>query len=91
LPLEALGARNYAEGTLEGRRDTLKVFLGWSADRDLQRGNASHPAHPRKLSVLFVALKKGQRGAPWLEYLTCSLGCDQRLFLMVNHTEYPPP
>lgn len=35
--LEFLAARNYAEGTLEGRRDALKVFLGWAADRDLHR------------------------------------------------------
>jgi integrase/recombinase XerD len=33
------GARNYAEGTLEGRRDALKVFLAWAAERDLTRAS----------------------------------------------------
>jgi integrase/recombinase XerD len=37
--IESLGARNYAEGTLEGRRDALKVFLAWAAERDLTRAN----------------------------------------------------
>jgi integrase/recombinase XerD len=37
--LESLGARNYAEGTLEGRRDALKVFLAWAAERDLTRAS----------------------------------------------------
>ncbi len=35
--IEYLGARNYAEGTLEGRRDALKVFFAWAADRELTR------------------------------------------------------
>ncbi len=37
--IESLGARNYAPGTLEGRRDALKVFLAWAAERDLQRAS----------------------------------------------------
>jgi integrase/recombinase XerD len=37
--LESLGARNYAPGTLEGRRDALKVFLGWSAERGLSQAS----------------------------------------------------
>ena len=37
--LESLGARNYAEGMLEGRRDVLKVFLAWAAERDLTRAS----------------------------------------------------
>lgn len=37
--LESLGARNYAEGTLEGRRDALKVFFAWAAERDLTRAS----------------------------------------------------
>jgi len=42
--LESLGARNYAEGTLEGRRDALKVFLAWAAERDLTRaGQVTRP------------------------------------------------
>ncbi len=42
--LESLGARNYAEGTLEGRRDALKVFLAWAAERDLTRaGQITRP------------------------------------------------
>ena len=42
--LDSLAARNYAEGTLEGRRDALKVFLGWAADRDLkQAGQITRP------------------------------------------------
>jgi integrase/recombinase XerD len=34
--LDQLRARNYAEGTLEGRCDALKVFLAWAAERDLK-------------------------------------------------------
>ncbi len=41
---ESLAARNYAEGTLEGRRDALKVFLAWAAERDLK--NASQITRP---------------------------------------------
>ena len=42
--LESLGARNYAEGTLENRGDALKVFLGWAAERDLTRaGQITRP------------------------------------------------
>ena len=42
--IESLGARNYAEGTLEGRRDALKVFLAWAAERDLTRaGQVTRP------------------------------------------------
>ena len=37
--LESLGARNYAPGTLAGRADSLKVFLAWAAERDLQRAS----------------------------------------------------
>jgi integrase/recombinase XerD len=37
--LESLAARNYAEGTLEGRRDALKVFLGWAGERDLKHAS----------------------------------------------------
>jgi len=37
--LESLGARNYSEGTLEGRRDALKVFLAWAAERELTRAS----------------------------------------------------
>jgi len=37
--IESLGARNYAEGTLEGRRDALKVFLAWAAERELTRAS----------------------------------------------------
>lgn len=35
--LDQLGARNYSEGTIEGRRDSIKVFLNWCAERDLSR------------------------------------------------------
>ena len=35
--LESLAARNYAAGTLESRRDALKVFLAWAGERDLTR------------------------------------------------------
>ncbi len=37
--IESLGVRNYAEGTLEGRRDALKVFFAWAAERDLTRAS----------------------------------------------------
>ena len=39
LYIESLGARNYAEGTMAGRRDALKVFLTWAAERDLTRAS----------------------------------------------------
>lgn len=37
--LESLAARNYSPETIEGRREAIKVFLGWSAERDLKRGS----------------------------------------------------
>ena len=37
--LESLGARNYSPGTLENRRDSLKIFLAWSAERGLSRAS----------------------------------------------------
>lgn len=37
--LDQLAARNYAPGTIEGRRDAIKVFLNWCADRDLSRAS----------------------------------------------------
>ena len=42
--LDQLRARNYAEGTLEGRRDALKVFLAWAGERDLK--HAAHITRP---------------------------------------------
>jgi integrase/recombinase XerD len=42
--LDQLRARNYAEGTLEGRADAIKVFLGWASERDLkQAGQVTRP------------------------------------------------
>jgi integrase/recombinase XerD len=35
--LESLASRNYSPGTLEGRRDALKAFFAWAAERDLSR------------------------------------------------------
>ena len=35
--LDSLAARNYSENTLEGRRDALKVFLSWAAERELSQ------------------------------------------------------
>ena len=37
--LESLASRNYAEGTLEGRHDALKVFFAWASERDLTRAS----------------------------------------------------
>lgn len=37
--LGQLSARNYSEGTIEGRRDALKVFLNWCSERDLSRAS----------------------------------------------------
>ena len=61
--LEALGARNYAEGTLEGRRDALKVFLAWAAERDLTRaGQITRPILESYQRWLWRCLKaNGQR------------------------------
>ncbi|MBP7947786.1 MAG: recombinase XerD, partial [Verrucomicrobia bacterium] len=36
--------RNYAEGTLEGRRDAMKVYLTWASERDLK--HAAHITRP---------------------------------------------
>jgi integrase/recombinase XerD len=42
--LDSLAARNYADGTLEGRRDALKVFLLWAQERELiQAGQITRP------------------------------------------------
>jgi len=39
-----LRALNYSEGTIEGRQDALKFFLGWCAERDLrQAGQITRP------------------------------------------------
>jgi integrase/recombinase XerD len=35
--LDQLAARNYSDGTIEGRRDSIKVFLNWCAERDLKQ------------------------------------------------------
>lgn len=41
---DSLGARNYAEGTMESRRDALKVFFTWAAERELTRaGQITRP------------------------------------------------
>jgi integrase/recombinase XerD len=37
--LEQLGARNYSESTIEGRRDAIKVFLNWGMERDLKQAS----------------------------------------------------
>jgi len=37
--LEALGSRNYSPETIEGRRDAMKNFLAWAAERDLKRAS----------------------------------------------------
>jgi len=37
--LEALQARNYAEGTIEGRTFDLKFFLAWAEERDLKQAS----------------------------------------------------
>ena len=37
--LDYLGSRNYTPDTIEGRRDALKVFLGWAAERELTRAS----------------------------------------------------
>jgi integrase/recombinase XerD len=42
--LDSLAARNYSEGTIEGRRDALKVFLIWAQERELtQAGQITRP------------------------------------------------
>jgi len=35
--LQSLAVKNYSEGTIEGRKDSLKTFLLWSHDRDLHQ------------------------------------------------------
>lgn len=42
--LESLGARNYSEGTLESRRESLKTFLAWASEREVTRaGQVTRP------------------------------------------------
>ena len=42
--IESLGVRNYAGGTMAGRRDALKMFFIWAAERDLTRaGQITRP------------------------------------------------
>ena len=42
--LDSLAVRNYTSDTIEGRRDALKVFLAWAAERDLTRaGQITRP------------------------------------------------
>jgi integrase/recombinase XerD len=42
--LDSLAARNYSQGTIEGRRDALKVFLIWAQERELtQAGQITRP------------------------------------------------
>jgi integrase/recombinase XerD len=42
--LESLASRNYSPGTLGGRRDALKLFMAWAAERDLHRaGQITRP------------------------------------------------
>ena len=42
--LESLASRNYSPGTLGGRRDALKLFRSWAAERDLhQVGQVTRP------------------------------------------------
>jgi integrase/recombinase XerD len=36
LYLENLAVRNYTPDTIEGRRDAMKVFIGWAIERDLK-------------------------------------------------------
>jgi len=36
---ESLKSRNYAEGTIEGRTDALKMFLAWASERDLKQAS----------------------------------------------------
>ena len=61
--IESLGARNYAEGTLEGRRDALKVFLAWAAERELTRaGQITRPILESYQRWLWRCIKaNGQR------------------------------
>jgi len=61
--LESLAARNYSPGTLEGRHDALKVFLAWSADRDLsQASQVTRPILESYQRWLWRCLKaNGQR------------------------------
>ena len=35
--LEYLAVRNYSQGTLKGRRDAIKMFINWGAERDLRQ------------------------------------------------------
>jgi hypothetical protein len=51
---ESLKARNYAEGTIEGRQDALKMFLLWANERDLKR--ASQITRPMCLAVRLRAI-----------------------------------
>ena len=66
--LESLASRNYAEGTLEGRGDALKVFLAWAAERELTRAGQITRPDFGKLPALALALHQGQRATAGLEH-----------------------
>ena len=89
--LESLAARNYAEGTLEGRRDALKVFLVWAAERELtQAGQITRPIL-ESLPALALALHQGQRPTAGLEHPARTAGHVQRLVPLAHQTERHPP
>ena len=64
--LEALRSRNYAEGTLEERAYSLKVFLAWTAERDVTRaGEVTRPILEAYQRWLYRYTQPGGRPLSW--------------------------
>ena len=63
---EALKSRNYAQGTIEGRIDALKMFLSWAADRELKlAGQITRPILETYQRWLWRYLRPNGKSLSW--------------------------
>jgi integrase/recombinase XerD len=63
---ESLKSRNYAEGTIEGRIDALKMFLSWAAERDLKlAGQITRPILETYQRWLWRYLRPNGQSLSW--------------------------
>ena len=89
--LESLAARNYSEGTLEGRRDALKVFLIWAQERELtQAGQITRP-HPGSLPAMALALHQGRWKTAGMEHPAFTAGHVERLVRLDDQAKRHAP
>ena len=78
--LESLASRNYAAGTVEGRRDALKLFLAWAAERDLkQAGQITRPILENFQRCLWRS-SEAQRPAAGLEHRSATGWASSKTF-----------